>query len=143
LLLQRGAANAAPETLEEERRMWIALAARSLQQAGEKELAVQLWMAMGHFKQARQLLETMGDPACLADCCTVAAAVLRAQGQAERGIPWLAEAVKQYKNLKQYTRCFELLDQEPALVKVRPTTSDCLPLPEQTTNFPVLSARLR
>ncbi|KAI3424745.1 hypothetical protein D9Q98_008134 [Chlorella vulgaris] len=114
----RGAANAAPETLEEERRMWIALAARSLQQAGEKELAVQLWMAMGHFKQARQLLETMGDPACLADCCTVAAAVLRAQGQAERGIPWLAEAVKQYKNLKQYTRCFELLDQEPALIKL-------------------------
>lgn len=93
---QQGA-GAASLTLEGERRLWVQLAARALQQAGERELAVRLLMSVGGYKQARQLLASMGDTRRLADCCRAAAQQLRAQGRDALVAPWLAEAVRCYR----------------------------------------------
>ena len=102
------------------------LAALALQQAGEVELAVRLWMALRNFKRARQLLASMGDPTRLAACCCEAAESLRAQGRDDLVVPWLAEAVRQYHALRQYRRCFDVLEQEPAVLKVLLWLGTCL-----------------
>ena len=47
-------------TLEAERRLWVALAARALQQAGERELAGRLFESVASYKQARAMLAGMG-----------------------------------------------------------------------------------
>jgi hypothetical protein len=115
---QRAPSSAAAATLWQERRGWVGLAARALQQAGERELAVRLYMSLDAYKQARDLLAAMGDHARLADCCAAAAAHLRARGEARMALPWLAERVRRYRVMNQYGRAFEELQREPEVVQV-------------------------
>lgn len=105
-------------SLEEERRLWVGLAARAFQQAGERELAVQLWLALGSYKRARELLASMGDPARLADCCLAAADTLKRQGRPGLATPWLVAAVKQLRALGQWARCLQILESDEGVLKV-------------------------
>lgn len=86
-------------TLEAERRLWVALAARALQQAGERELAARLFESVASYKQARAMLASMGQWARLADCCAAAAAQLRAAGREAQAVPWLAEEARCHRLL--------------------------------------------
>lgn len=86
-------------TLEAERRLWVALAARALQQAGERELAGRLFESVASYKQARAMLAGMGQWKRLADCCAAAAAQLRAAGREAQAVPWLAEEARCHRLL--------------------------------------------
>lgn len=90
-------------TLEAERRLWVALAARALQQAGDRELAARLFESVASYKQARAMLAGMGQWARLADCCAAAAAQLRAAGREAHAVPWLAEDVRCHRLLVSNT----------------------------------------
>ena len=59
-----------------------------------------------------------GDQRGVADCCAAAGAALRQRGASEAALTWLGQAVQRYHALKQYPRCMELLEEEPALAQV-------------------------
>eukprot|EP00887_Chlorella_sp_A99_P006107 scaffold22.g6107.t1 len=108
------AARVAP--LEAERRLWASMAARAFQTAGERETAVRLFLELGSFKAARQLLVQIGDPLRLAAACEAAVRALERDGRAEQALLWLEEAVKQYALARRHDKCVVLVDQSPDIL---------------------------